>query len=83
MLRSIVAELPGAGEAERGRRHIVRVGGRAHRVEILGDIGRAGVLARQGQRELGRELTGHLAEHGVERGLGRREVAAARARPSR
>ena len=60
------------GQPERGRGRVVGVGARAGDVERLGDVRLAAALARQRQRQLGRQLAGHLAVDGVERRPARR-----------
>ncbi len=62
---------PGAdpGQAEGGRCDVVRVGAGAHDVERLGDVGVAAGLAGERQRQLGRQLAGHLPVDRVERAL--------------
>ena len=57
------------GQAERGRGDVVGVGAGAHDVERLGDVGVAAGLAGERQRQLGRQLAGHLAVDRVERAL--------------
>ena len=57
------------GQAERGGGGVVGVAAGADHVERLGHVGLAARLAGRGERQLGRQLAGHLAVDGVERGL--------------
>ncbi len=60
---------PDPGETERGRGDVARVGARTRDVERLGHVVLAAGLAGERERQLGCELSGHLAVDRVERAL--------------